>query len=82
MSEKIYCGKAKKKTTEYGEMFSVSMSKSDVASISENMSESGWVHLTMVKRREPDTNGNDYYFYMFKKEAPIVKEIPEDDIPF
>ena len=60
MSEKIYCGSAKKITTQYGDIVKISMTKSDVQKLSENLNEKGFVNLKIQERREADKYGNTH----------------------
>jgi len=61
MSEqKIYCGSAKKITTQYGELMKVSFSRSDIEKLTANLNEKGWVNLNISERKEADKYGNTH----------------------
>lgn len=58
--EKIYFGSVKAVSTQYGEMWNIGFSSSDLEKMKENINEAGFVNLTMTKRKELGKHGQTH----------------------
>jgi len=95
MSEKIYCGNAKIRKTNFGDQMQISLSKDDINKIvgyvkSEKLD---WVNINVKEKREAVEGKPTHYLEIdtwkpdpnFKKEerkAVILKDTTNDDLPF
>ncbi len=57
---KTYVGNAKEVTTQYGPLMKVSFSKKDLAILTANLNENGYVNLQVSKRREVSEYGHTH----------------------
>ncbi len=58
--EKIYCGNAKKVTTQFGDIMKLSLTAEDLQKLQENL-DNGWVNVDILERRSPSAGGMTHY---------------------
>ena len=61
---KQYCGKAKRRSSQFGEFFNITLSPSDVETIIAARGADGWLHLQMGETRQPDKRGNTHTIWV------------------
>jgi hypothetical protein len=83
MSEKIFCGNARKINTQYGEIMKVSFSRGDIQKMIDwmDVENSNWVNLDILEKRNPAENKPTHYAVIneYKKpaEQPTEKKREE-----
>ena len=63
-NSKQYCGKAKRRSGQYGEIFNITLSPSDMEAIIAARGADGWLHLCMGETRQPDKRGNTHTIWI------------------
>ena len=58
--EKIYCGNAKKVTTQFGDILKLSFTEEDLKKLQESL-DNGWVNADVLERRSPSAGGMTHY---------------------
>jgi len=61
MSDKVYIGSAKTRTTNFGEVLALSFSAKDIETMKSNLNEKWWVNIDLLKRKELGKYNETHY---------------------
>ena len=86
MSNNIYCGSGTEKKLQYGPVFDIYLSPSDIDTILNNRRDDGSAKLCLMGRRTPGETGNTHYlkindFVPTPRAAPPVAQIVDPSYP-
>lgn len=82
MADKVYVGRGKEITTQYGSMININISHKDLV-----VNEKGYCNLTISKMKQSDKWGNTHSvsindYKPKEKQEEIEKPLSIEDIPF
>lgn len=78
--EKIYCGNAKKVTTQFGEILKLSFTEEDLKKLQESL-DNGWVNADVLERRSPSAGGMTHYLVVNTWKPKAGGGAPEGNAP-
>jgi len=91
MEKKIYAGSGKAIKTKHGEMMKISFSKKDIQTLTDNLSEKGWVNLVLKEKKEKVEGKPTHYLEVdtwkadqvaTEKHTEALNSANNSDLPF
>lgn len=72
MSDKVFIGKVEQKETSFGTLTTISLNKTDIEKLTNNLSEKGWVNLNLKNSQK----GGQYLEVNTWKPKPKTEDLP------